>query len=46
MDKHYFVEKMKGFRDGTRPSTIMSSHASGYTDAEFVALGNWFANHK
>lgn len=46
MDKRYFVEKMKGFRDGTRPSTIMSSHASGYTDAEFAALGTWFSNHK
>jgi len=46
MDKDYFVSRMKAFRDGTRPNTIMSTHASGYTNAEFAALGAWFATHK
>ncbi len=46
LEKGYFVEQMKAFRDGTRPSTVMSKHAMGYTDAEYEALGAWFATHK
>jgi cytochrome subunit of sulfide dehydrogenase len=42
-DKKYFVEQMKAFRDGTRDSTVMSKHAMGYTDAEYEAMGAWFA---
>lgn len=43
MDKGYFVDQMKAFRDGSRPNTVMSKHAQGYTDAEYEALGAWFA---
>jgi len=46
MDRKYFVDRMKAFRDGTRPNTVMGSHASGYTDAEIIALGDWFSTHK
>ncbi|MEW5787647.1 MAG: c-type cytochrome [Pseudomonadota bacterium] len=46
LEKGYFVEQMKAFRDNTRPSTVMSKHAQGYTDAEYEALGAWFASHK
>lgn len=42
-DKKYFVEQMKAFRDKTRENTVMTKHAMGYTDAEFEALGAWFA---
>ena len=43
LDKGYFVDQMKAFRDNTRPSTVMSKHAMGYTDAEYEAMGAWFA---
>jgi cytochrome c553 len=43
VDKKYFVEQMKAFRDGSRENTVMTKHAMGYTDAEFEALGAWFA---
>lgn len=46
LEKGYFVDQMKAFRDGTRPSTVMSKHAQGYTDAEYEALGAWFSTHK
>jgi cytochrome c553 len=40
----YFVEQMKAFRAGTRPgATVMKKHASGYSDAEFEAMGKYFA---
>jgi cytochrome c553 len=43
MDKKYFVDQMKAFRDGSRDATVMQKHAMGYSDAEFEAMGNWFA---
>jgi len=43
LEKGYFVEQMKAFRDGSRPATVMQKHAMGYTDAEFEQLGAWFA---
>ena len=46
LDKAYFVKAMKDFKSGTRPSTIMKRHASGYTDAEFEAMGAYFAGLK
>ncbi len=47
LDKAYFVEQMKAFRDGTRAgATVMPKHAMGYTDAEYEALGAWFSTHK
>ena len=43
LEKKYFVDQMKAFRDGTRPATVMEKHAMGYTDAEFEQLGAWFS---
>ncbi len=46
LEKAYFVKAMNDFKSGTRPSTIMKRHASGYTDAEFEAMGAYFAGLK
>lgn len=46
LDKAYFVKAMQDFKSGARPSTIMKRHASGYTDAEFEAMGAYFAGLK
>lgn len=46
LDKDYFVKSMKEFKAGTRAATIMKRHAAGYTDAEFEAMGAYFASLK
>ncbi len=46
LDKDYFVKSMKDFKSGARSGTIMKRHASGYTDAEFEAMGAYFARLK
>lgn len=43
LEKGYFIQQMKDFRDGKRDGTVMQKHALGYTDAEFEAMAAWFA---
>ncbi|MCU0933242.1 MAG: c-type cytochrome [Thiobacillaceae bacterium] len=43
LEKGYFVQQMKDFRDGKRDATVMQKHAMGYTDAEYEAMAAWFA---
>ena len=43
LQKPYFVEQMKLFRDGKRPATIMHQIAKGYTDQQFEQLADFFA---
>lgn len=33
---------LKEFRDGTRASTVMGRHATGYTDEEIVEVAQYF----
>lgn len=44
--KEAIVEAMKKFKSGERPSTIMGRLAKGYTDADFAAMGTFFAGQK
>ena len=46
VDKAYFVRIMQDFKSGKRVGTIMKKHAAGYTDAEFEAMGAYFAGLK
>ena len=46
LDKDYFVKAMQDFKSGKRVGTIMKKHAAGYTDAEFEAMGAYFAGRK
>lgn len=46
LEKDYFVKLMKDFKSGARAGTIMKRHASGYTDAEYEAMGAYFASLK
>lgn len=41
-----FVTALRDFRSGARRATIMQRQASGYTDAEIDALGDYFATLK
>ncbi len=45
-DKDVIVESMKEFKSGKRPSTIMGRLAKGYSDADFVAMGDFFSKQK
>lgn len=38
------MRTLKEFRDGTRASTVMGRHASGYTDDEIADVAQFFGN--
>ena len=40
----YIEGALKAFRDGSRPSTIMQRIAKGYSDADIVAVSEYFAS--
>ena len=46
LDKDYFVKAMQDYKSGKRVGTIMKKHAVGYTDAEYEAMGAYFAGLK
>ncbi|TSE21687.1 Cytochrome subunit of sulfide dehydrogenase [Tepidimonas alkaliphilus] len=43
MPVEQFVRTMKDFRDGKRPSTLMGHVARGFTDAQLLAMAEFFA---
>ena len=44
--KLHFIEQMTQFIDGTRKSTVMFHHASGYTAKELELLAGFFSSQK
>jgi cytochrome c553 len=46
MDKASLVRRVREFRDGVRPSTIMKELAKGYTDAQIEAAAAYLAAQK
>jgi cytochrome c553 len=40
------VQKMKEFKSGTRPATLMHQLAKGYTDEQIEAIAAYFAAQK
>ena len=44
--KSAIVDAMKKFKSGERPSTVMGRLAKGYSDADFVAMGDFFSKQK
>lgn len=42
----YFVDAMKKFKSGERPGTVMGRLAKAYTDDDFIAMGEFFSEHK
>jgi sulfide dehydrogenase cytochrome subunit len=46
ISSEYLIESMKGFRDGTLPSTIMGRIARGYDNDEIEALAGFFAKQE
>jgi sulfide dehydrogenase cytochrome subunit len=45
-NKVAFVEAMKGFKSGDRPSSIMGRIAKGYSDAEIDTMADYFGKMK
>jgi sulfide dehydrogenase cytochrome subunit len=43
LQKPYFVEQMRLFRDGKRPATIMHQISKGYSDQQIEQLADYFA---
>ena len=39
----YFVDTMKAFKSGDRPSTVMNRIAKGYTEEEIEKMGKYFS---
>lgn len=46
MDQEIFVDAMKAYRDDSRASTIMGRLAKGYSDEDFAAMAEFFAQQK
>lgn len=44
--KDYFVQQMKEFKAGKRPSTIMGQQAKGYTDEQIELMAQYFSSLK
>ena len=40
----FIATSMKDFRAGTRSSTVMGRHATGYSDEEIQLIADYFAN--
>ncbi|MDA0997595.1 MAG: c-type cytochrome [Proteobacteria bacterium] len=45
-DGAFIQSALKGFRDGSRPATIMNRIAKGYSEAEIAALAEYFEQRK
>ena len=46
MSADYFIETMLAYKNNTRPSTIMSRIAKGYTDEEIQLMANFFSKQE
>ena len=46
INKEYFVNQLKAFKEGKREATVMHQIAKGYSDAEIAAIADFFAAQK
>jgi cytochrome subunit of sulfide dehydrogenase len=46
MQKDHLVTQLKAFKAGTRPSTIMTQLAKGYSDAQIEQIAGYLAAQK
>jgi cytochrome c553 len=44
--KETLLENLKAFKEGSRPATIMTQLARGYTDEQLDQIAAWFAAQK
>ena len=46
LDKDYFINQMKLFKEGKREATLMHQISKGYSDAEITAMAIFFSTQK
>lgn len=46
MDPRTIGDRMREFKTGTRPGTVMPQLAKGYTEAEIALIAGWYAGQK
>jgi cytochrome c553 len=46
MPKDEMIKKMKDFRSGAKPATVMHQLAKGYTDQQVEIIANYYAAQK
>ena len=46
LPKDHIASRMRAFRDGSQPATVMHQLAKGYTDQQIDAMAAWFAAQK
>ena len=46
MPKDYMVLQLKGFKDGSRPATVMHQITKGLTDAQIDTISSYYAATK
>lgn len=46
VNKDEMVKKLKDFKSGAKPATIMHQLSKGYTDEQLDAIAGWFAAQK
>ena len=46
INKEYFVNQLKAFKEGKREATVMHQIAKGYSDVEIAAIADFFAAQK
>ncbi|MBV8500531.1 MAG: c-type cytochrome [Paucibacter sp.] len=46
MPAAHFIVQMKAFKSGARQGTVMPQLAKGFSEAQILALANYFAAHK
>ena len=44
--KETLLASLKAFKEGSRPATIMTQLAKGYTDEQLEQIAGWFAAQK
>jgi len=45
-DREELLARMRGFRDGSRPATVMHQLARGYSEPQISALAGYFARQR
>lgn len=45
-DRAYLFTALQGYKDGSKPATIMHQLAKGYTDDEIGVLADYFSRQK
>jgi len=46
MPKDHLVTQLKAFKAGTRPATVMTQLAKGFSDAQLEQLADYFSRQK